>query len=177
MILTEKEKNRIRKLHEGTTAASSGSFNQPMTFTEPVEVIDLETTFLDGDNIVDNSLEINLSVDDINDLLSVTDIEESDRMREMHKENSFIKEQIIEVPSECLKCVEESLGEYSTKAEKIASQIMEVMSDGEVSESEAIVTITSILSELANINYLYLPKIAAKLWGCQDKCKSSEIGQ
>ena len=176
MILNEKEKNRIRKLHEATTAASSGSFNQPMAFTEPVEVIDVETTFLDGDNIVDDSVEINLSIDDIGELLSLTAEEENKRIREMHKDNALVKEQVVEVPSECLKCVEKSLGKYSAKAEKIASQIMKVMSDGEVSESEAIVTITSILSELATISYLDLGPIAVKLWGCKTKCESSKIG-
>ena len=170
MILTEKEKNRIRKLHEATTASASGSYNQPMGFTEPVEVVDLENTFLDGDNIVDDSVEINLDIDDVVDLLSITTEEENKRIRNMHRDNSTIKEQIVEIPSECLKCVEKSLGKYSDKAEKITLQIMKVMEDGEVSEAEAIVMITNILSELASISVLDLVPIATKLWGCQNKC-------
>jgi hypothetical protein len=162
MILTEKEKNRIRKLHEATTASASGSYNQPMGFTEPVEVVDLENTFLDG--------EINLDIDDVVNLLSITTEEENKRIRNMHRDNSTIKEQIVEIPSECLKCVEKSLGKYSDKAEKITLQIMKVMEDGEVSEAEAIVMITNILSELASISVLDLVPIATKLWECQNKC-------
>ena len=42
-ILLNEEKKRIQKLYEATTTASSGVFNQPMAFTEPVEVGGIET--------------------------------------------------------------------------------------------------------------------------------------
>ena len=64
-ILLKEEKERIKKLHEATTSSSSGSYNQPMGFTEPVEELDIETTFIDGDNIQDGSEEITLDIDDI----------------------------------------------------------------------------------------------------------------
>ena len=56
-ILLKEEKERIKKLYEATTAAASGSYNQPMGFSTPglggdVEVIDMENTFIDGDNRV-----------------------------------------------------------------------------------------------------------------------------
>ena len=59
-ILLKEEKERIKKLYEATTAAASGSYNQPMGFSAPglggdVEVIDMENTFIDGDNIVDEN--------------------------------------------------------------------------------------------------------------------------
>ena len=62
-ILLKEEKERIKKLYEATTAASSGSYNQPLMTDIPVETIDMETTFIDGDNLVDDSVEMNLDVD------------------------------------------------------------------------------------------------------------------
>ena len=55
-ILLKEEKERIKKLYEATTAAASGSYNQPMGFSAPglggdVEVIDMENTFIDGSNV------------------------------------------------------------------------------------------------------------------------------
>jgi hypothetical protein len=92
-ILLKEEKQRIKKLYEATTAASSGSYNQPMGFTEPVEELDFEETFIDGDNVVDDSLEINLDLDDITELLGISELDENKRIKKLHKENSIIKEQ------------------------------------------------------------------------------------
>jgi hypothetical protein len=92
-ILLKEEKERIKKLYEATAAASSGSYSQPMAFTEPVDVIDIETTFIDGDNIVDDSLELTLDIDELGELLNMTETEEKERMRKLHKESSTIKEQ------------------------------------------------------------------------------------
>ena len=83
-ILLKEEKERIQKLYEATTAASSGQFNQPMAFTEPIE-LDMETT-LDPD-----SFELTLDIDELTDLLNVDDDEEEIRIREIHKKNSIIK--------------------------------------------------------------------------------------
>ena len=88
-ILTKEEKKRIKKLHEATTAGAAGAYNQPMGFTEPVEELDIETTFIDGDNIQDGSEEI----EDIAQFLEVTEEDDNERMRKLHKENSIIKEQ------------------------------------------------------------------------------------
>ena len=92
-ILLKEEKQRIKKLYEATTTASSGSYNQPMGFTEPVEELDFEETFIDGDNVVDDSLEINLDLDDITELLGISELDENKRIKKLHKENSIIKEQ------------------------------------------------------------------------------------
>ncbi len=83
-ILLKEEKERIKKLYEATTAAASGSYNQPMGFSAPglggdVEVIDLENTFIDGDNIEDGSVEINLDIEDITNLLSVDENKDTER--------------------------------------------------------------------------------------------------
>ena len=92
-ILLKEEKERIKKLYEATTSSSSGSYNQPMGFTEPVEELDFEETFIDGDNVADDSLEINLGLDDITELLGISELDENKRIKKLHKENSTIKEQ------------------------------------------------------------------------------------
>jgi len=92
-ILTKEEKKRIKKLHEATSASAAGPYNQPMGFTEPVEELDIETTFIDGDNIQDGSEEITLDIEDIAQFLEVTEEDDNERMRKLHKENSIIKEQ------------------------------------------------------------------------------------
>ena len=90
-ILLETEKKRIQKLYEATTASSSGQFNQPMAFTEPVEVVGIETTIDGGNNLQADSVELNLDVEELLDLLNVTEDEEEKRIREIHKKNSIIK--------------------------------------------------------------------------------------
>ena len=57
----------------------------------PVETIDIETTFIDGDNLVDDSKEMNLDVEELFGLLNMTEEEELERLREIHAENSDIK--------------------------------------------------------------------------------------
>jgi hypothetical protein len=90
-ILIKEEKERIKKLYEATAAASSGSYSQPLMMDIPVEPLDIETTFIDGDNLVDDSNEINLDVEELFSLLNMTEDEESERLREIHAENSDIK--------------------------------------------------------------------------------------
>tara|TARA_R110000824_G_scaffold269809_2_gene458268 strand:+ start:3698 stop:4006 length:309 start_codon:yes stop_codon:yes gene_type:complete len=97
-ILLKEEKKRIQKLYEATTASASGAFSQPMGFSVPglggdIQTIDKETTFIGGDNIVDGSFELTLDIDELSELLNLTDEEEEERMRENHKKNSIIKEQ------------------------------------------------------------------------------------
>ncbi len=121
-ILLKEEKERIKKLYEATTAAASGSYNQPMGFSAPglggdVEVIDLENTFIDGDNIEDGSVEINLDIEDITNLLSVGENKDTERMRQLHRTNSVVEEQVsdVEISPECLECGTKSLkGERTT---------------------------------------------------------------
>ena len=90
-ILTKEEKKRIKKLHEATSASASGAYNQPMAFTEPVEELEIDTTFIEGDNIQDGSNEITLGIEDIEELLSVNEEEEKERMRKLHQDSSTIK--------------------------------------------------------------------------------------
>jgi len=113
-ILLKEERERIKKLYEATTSSSSGAFSQPMAFTEVEELVDFDETFIDGDNIVDGSVEINLDLDDITELLGLSELDENKRIKKLHKDNSTIKEENeepcigLECP-ECMSCAGESL--------------------------------------------------------------------
>ena len=184
-ILLKEEKERIKKLYEATTASASGSYNQPMGFSVPglggdVEVIDMETTFIDGDNIEDGSVEINLDIEDIEELLNVN---EDERMRKLHRTNSVIEEQImdVEISPECLMCGVNSLkGErttpfgnmgtydYTDEAEEILAAIVKGMGGKEPSVED----VANILMKLVMIQPTDIGFIAYNLYenGCLDKC-------
>tara|TARA_R110002020_G_scaffold215517_1_gene422764 strand:+ start:529 stop:1200 length:672 start_codon:yes stop_codon:yes gene_type:complete len=180
-ILLKEEKERIKKLYEATTASASGSYNQPMGFSAPglggdVEVIDMETTFIDGDNIQDGSTEINLDIEDIADLLSVN---EEERIRKIHRKNSTIQEQnnMPEVSMECLVCGRKALkgkrefpggyemGEYdyTSHADKILGMIIKAKLGKKPSSDEIIdilvklaMTIPAIVGDAGFIAYALL---------------------
>jgi hypothetical protein len=184
-ILLKEEKERIKKLYEATTASASGSYNQPMGFSVPglggdVEVIDMETTFIDGDNIEDGSVEINLDIEDIEELLNVN---EDERMRKLHRTNSVIEEQImdVEISPECLMCGVKSLkGErttpfgnmgtydYTDEAEEILAAIIKGMGGKEPSVED----VANILMKLVMIQPTDIGFISYNLYenGCLDKC-------
>lgn len=190
-ILLKEEKERIKKLYEATTASASGSYNQPMGFSAPglggdVEVIDMETTFIDGDNIQDGSTEINLDIEDIADLLSVN---EEERIRKIHRKNSVIEEQIVdvEISPECLTCGIKSLKgdrvinginlgtyDYTDEAEEILAAIIKGMGGEEPSAED----IGNILVKLIMIQPTDVAFVAYNLYenGCLDKCLGSFPG-
>ena len=178
-ILLKEEKERIKKLYEATTASAAGSYNQPMGFSAPglggdVEVIDMETTFIDGDNIQDGSVEINLDIEDIADLLSVN---EEERIRKIHRKNSTIQEQIDmpEVSVACLNCLRGALkGErvvngielgtydYTSHAETIIGMVIKAKLGMEPTTKEIMEIMTKLSS---TINVMDAPFIAANLMG------------
>jgi hypothetical protein len=173
-ILREEEKERIKKLYEQTTAAASGSYEQPMAFTEKAEEFELETVVDGGDNLEPGSVEINLDIEDIEDLLSVN---EEERIRKMHRKNSTIQEQIDmpEVSVACLSCLRGALkGErvvngielgtydYTPHAETIIGMIIKAKLGMEPTTQE----IMEIMAKLrSTINVMDAPFIAANLMG------------
>tara|TARA_R110000824_G_scaffold13374_1_gene58396 strand:- start:15758 stop:16348 length:591 start_codon:yes stop_codon:yes gene_type:complete len=191
-ILLKEEKERIQKLYEATTAASSGQFNQPMAFTEPIE-LDMETTVVGGDNIEADSLELTLDIEELSDLLNIGEDEDLERMRMLHRTNSVVEEQIEkpEVSIECLSCFKKSLkGErknpmsdyvdldlgtydYTEEVDTIIAAVINGMGGGKPTIEE----ITKILTKLA----FTIPKmsidgvfIAQNLYenGCMGSCVS-----
>jgi hypothetical protein len=180
-ILIKEEKERIKKLYEATAAASSGAYNQPLMTDVPVETIDIETTFIDGDNLVDDSMEMNLDVEELFSLLNMTEEEELERLREMHSKNVVVKEQIfaynpsMQVPKVCLDCVKKALGpKLSSEAESLAFEMYKILLDGEVSEKEMMEMLSKVLSTMDNVDYLSIPMIATQLWNCRNKCGDIE---
>ena len=171
-ILLKEEKERIKKLYEATTASAAGSYNQPMAFTEPVEVVDMETTFIDGDNIQDGSVEINLDIEDIENLLSVN---EEERIRKIHRKNSTIQEQIDmpEVSVECLMCARKALkgkrevggfeaGEYDYTSH--AAKILGMIIKAKLGKNPSAEEIMDVLVKLGTtVNVMDVPFIAANL--------------
>ena len=90
-VLLKSERIRIRKLYESTTAANSGSYSQPMAWSEEIPSPCADETYGDN-NIVDGSEELTLDVDQLMDMLNLSEKEDKERMRKLHKENSIIKE-------------------------------------------------------------------------------------
>ena len=163
-ILTEEEKKRIKKLHEATSASASGAYNQPMAFTEPVEV-EIETTFIDGDNLQDGSEEITLGIEDIADFLEVTEEDDKERIRELHKKAAIIKEQTLpKLPEGCEKCMMDAIGtKYKDKATTIMIAVNKFMSKGTLPTLEQASTI------LKDVDMMDAFTIATNLLDC-DMC-------
>ena len=91
-ILLDEEKEEIRKLYEATTAAGSGSYSQPMGWSEETPSLCADETYGD-DNIVDGSEELTFDSDELMDLIGLSEEDDKERMRKLHKENSVVKEQ------------------------------------------------------------------------------------
>ena len=174
-ILLKEEKERIKKLYEATTASSSGAFEAPMGFSVPglggnAEVLDMETTFIDGDNVQDGSVEINLDIEDIADFLNVSEDEDKKRMRKLHRANSVIEEQVEvpEISTECLACSMKSLkGERTTPFgsmgtydyEDDANEILSAIIQGMGGEQPTIEEISAILVKLT----IKFPRLATDI--------------
>jgi hypothetical protein len=103
MIISEQEKNRIKKLHEATTSSSSGSYETPMFGQEEVEQIFdfMSPEVVGGDNLVDDEEIVVIDVTDesgmtnfLDGLLDLTEEEEEERLRKLHQENSIVKENL-----------------------------------------------------------------------------------
>jgi hypothetical protein len=145
-----------------------------MAFTEKAEEFELETVVDGGDNLEPGSVEINLDIEDIEDLLSVN---EEERIRKMHRKNSTIQEQIDmpEVSVACLSCLRGALkGErvvngielgtydYTPHAETIIGMIIKAKLGMEPTSKE----IMEIMAKLrSTINVMDAPFIAADLMG------------
>ena len=59
--------------------------------SKEIEVVDIETTVDGGDNLQADSLELSLDVDELMNLLNISEDDDEKRIRKIHKENSIIK--------------------------------------------------------------------------------------
>ena len=173
-ILLDEEKKEIRKLYEATTASASGSYSQPMAWSEdtvsPCEASALEAEVEGEDNVVDGSEELTIDVDELMGMIGLSEEDEQERMRKLHRDASSILEQSSE-GDVCLPCIEKSLGKYSNKAQKIYNTMEDIFKDGEVTETEFMVSMGKVLTELLNISYFDIPTIGLKLYKCKDDCQ------
>ena len=105
MIISEQEKKRILKLHEATSTSSSGSYETPLFGQPEVEqifdfmggpdiVIDDEDIIIDDEDIVDDEDVVTIDIEGLDDLFDMTDEDDEERMRVLHKEHSIVKEQV-----------------------------------------------------------------------------------
>eukprot|EP01050_Picozoa_sp_SAG11_P001871 SAG11_NODE_87_length_17256_cov_15.295156_15_plen_204_part_00 len=112
----DKEKKDIRKLYEATTASASGSYSQPLGWKEetisPCEASALE---VEGeDNVVDGSEELTIDIDELMGMIGLSEEDEKERMRSLHKESAVIKEQSLPTTKqlqEIAECLQTSLGD------------------------------------------------------------------
>ena len=171
MYLTESERKRIKKLHEASTASGAGSYETPMGFKadRPEMVGELPDEMDMG---ISDDEGISIDVDELMGMLGVSEEEDKERMRQLHKDNSVVVEQEIpEIPTVCLSCVEEALGKYSDQAQSIATKIMSALSDGEINETEFMSLATEVITSMVGVSMFDIPGIATKLYGCVDSCK------
>lgn len=174
-ILLDEEKKEIRKLYEATTASASGSYSQPLSYKEdtmsPCESSALEPEVEGEDNIVDGSEELTIDVDELMGMIGLSEEDEQERMRKLHRDASTIIEQSTD-GDDCLPCIEKALGKYSNKAQKIYNSMEEIYKDGEVTETEFMTSMGKILIELLDISYFDVPTIGLKIYKCKDGCES-----
>tara|TARA_R100001163_G_scaffold50886_1_gene38298 strand:- start:544 stop:1128 length:585 start_codon:yes stop_codon:yes gene_type:complete len=176
-ILLDEEKKEIRKLYEATTASASGSYSQPLSYKEdsmsPCEAASLEAEVKGEDNIVDGSEEINLDVEDLMGMIGLSEEEDIERMRRLHRENSIIEQQMPEIDDKCKTCIIKALGKYSKKADYIYGEMEKILKDGEVTQTEFTSMIGKVLMSLANMSTFDVVPIGMKLYGCQKDCEES----
>ena len=171
MYLTESERKRIKKLYEASSASGAGSYETPMGFKadRPEMVGELPDEMDMG---ISDDEGISIDVDELMGMLGISEEEDKERMRQLHKDNSVVVEQEMpEIPAVCLSCVEESLCKYSDQAESIATEIMSALSDGEINETEFMSVATEVMTAMVGVSMFYIPSIATKLYGCVDSCK------
>ena len=171
MYLTESERKRIKGLYEASSASDAGSYTTPMGFkAERPEIVgelpdEMDMDISDDEGVV-------MDTDELMSMLGLSDEEDNERMRQLHKDNSVVVEQELpEIPEVCLSCVEEALGKYSDQAQSIAAKIMSALSDGEIDESEFMSVATEIITAMVGVSMFDIPGIATKLYGCVDSCK------
>lgn len=171
MYLTESERKRIKALYEASTASGAGSYETPMGFkAERPEMIgelpdEMDMDISDDEGVV-------MDTDELMSMLGLSEEEDNERMRQLHKDNSVVTEQELpEIPELCLSCVKKALGKYADQGESIATKIVSALSDGEIDESEFMSVATEIITAMVGVSMLDIPSITTKLYGCVDSCK------
>ena len=129
-ILLDEEKKAIRKLYEATTASASGSYSQPMSWQEETispcaasessdecpqcgELLE-SCSCAEVGNVVDGSEEMTIDADELMSMIGLSEEDEKERMRQLHRDSSVIKEQSTPTTDqlqEIAECLHTTLGD------------------------------------------------------------------
>jgi len=92
MYLTESERKRIKALYEASSASDAGSYTTPMGFkAERPEIVgelpdEMDMDISDDEGVV-------MDVDELIGMLGLSEDDDKERMRKLHKDNSVVVEQ------------------------------------------------------------------------------------
>lgn len=172
MYLTESERKRIKALYEASTASGAGSYETPMGFkAERPEIVgelpdEMDMDISDDEGVV-------MDVDELMDMLGLSEEEDKKRMRQLHKDNSVVVEQEIpEIPEVCLECltnaIPEDLREGADEAVELA---YDIIIKGEIDFDQA-AKLKRLLITALKINVVTAGTIVYSMGKCIDKCKS-----
>ena len=172
MYLTESERKRIKKLYEASSASGAGSYETPMGFkAERPEMVgelpdEVGMTTSDDEGVV-------MDTDELMSMLGLSEEEDNERMRQLHKANSVVTEQDMPtIPEVCLECltnaIPEDLREGAGKAIELA---YDIISKGKVDFEQA-EKLKDLLITVLKINIVTAGTIAYSMGKCIDKCKS-----
>ena len=168
MYLTESERKRIKGLYEASSASGAGSYETPMGFKaeRPETIGELPDEMDMG---ISDDEGITIDVDELMDMLALSEEGDKERMRQLHKDNSVVAEQELpEIPEVCLTCLTNAIPEdLQTDADKAVELVYEIITTGEVDIDKA----KKVLMSTLKINMYTAGKIGWAMLGCVDKCK------
>lgn len=171
MYLTESERKRIKGLHEASTASGAGSYETPMGFKadRPEMVGELPDEMDMG---ISDDEGVSIDVDELMGMLGVSEEEDKERMRQLHKDNSVVVEQEIpDIPKVCLECLEKAIPEdLREDADEAIELVYDIFTKGEVDYEKA----KNVLMSALKINLITAGKIAWDMSDCVEECKPVE---
>ena len=178
MYLTESERKRIKALYEASTASGAGSYEIPMGFeSERPEIVgelpdEMDMSISDDEGI-------SMDVDELMDMLGLSEEEDKKRMRQLHKDNSVVVEQEIpdmpDIPKVCSECLEKAIPEdLRENADEAVKLVYKLITTGEVDFGEAASTLRDGLMSILKVNLITAGKIAWDMHGCIDECVTTE---
>jgi len=166
MYLTESERKRIKGLYEASTASGAGSYETPMGFKSdrPEMVGELPDEMDMG---ISDDEGISIDVDELMGMLGMSEDDDKERMRQLHKDNSVVIEQ--EMPPEvCLECLRNTIPEdLKEDADEAIQLVYELITTGEVDIDKT----KDVLISTLKINMFTAAKIGWGMIGCVNSCK------
>ena len=171
MYLTESERKRIKALYEASTASGAGSYETPMGFkAERPEIVgelpdEMDMNISDDEGVV-------MDADELMSMLGLSEEEDKERMRQLHKDNSVVVEQELpDIPQVCLDCLTEAIPQdLREDADEAIELAYEIISTGEIDFDQA-TKLKNLLITALKINIVTAGSIVYSMSDCIDKCK------